>query len=59
MGIILLIIYLQTNIFINKVELFIDLFSLDKSIGEFSMVNKNESSESYDVGSTITILTCN
>ena len=48
MGIILLIIYLQTNIFINKVELFIDLFSLDKSIGEFSMVNKNESSESYD-----------
>lgn len=59
MGIILLIIYLQTNMFINKVHLFIDLFSLDKSIGEFSMVNKNESSESYDVGSIIMILTCN
>ena len=59
MGIILLIIYLQTNMFINKVDLFIDLFSLDKSIGEFSMVNKNECSESYDVGSIIMILTCN
>ena len=45
--------------FINKVDLFIDLFSLDKSIGEFSMVNKNECSESYDVGSIIMILTCN
>ena len=59
MGIILVIIYLQTNMFINKVDFFIDLFSLDKSIGEFSMVNKSESSESYDVGSIITILTCN
>ena len=59
MGIILVIIYLQTNMFINKVDFFIDLFSLDKSIGEFSMVNKNECSESYDLGSTITILTCN
>ena len=59
MGIMLLIIYLQTNMFINKVHLFIDLFSLDKSIGEFSMVNKNECSESYDLGSIITILTCN
>ena len=45
--------------FINKVHLFIDLFSLDKSIGEFSMVNKNECSESNDVGSIIMILTCN
>ena len=59
MGIILSIIYLQTDMFINKVDLFIDSFSLDKSIGEFSKVNKNECSESYDLGSTITILTCN
>ena len=59
MGIRLSIIYLQTDMFINKVHLFIYLFSLDKSIGEFSLVNKNESSESYDVGSIIMILTCN
>ena len=59
MGIILSIIYLQTDMFINKVDLFIDSFSLDKSIGEFSKVNENESSESYDVGSIIMILTCN
>ena len=44
---------------INKVDLFIYLFSLDKSIGEFSMVTKNECSKSYDFGSIIMILTCN